>query len=250
MSGRHRAPVLRSARVADRTRAAVVAVLAALLALGPAATANAAVESYARVVKVLPGNTLSGIAQTQCGTARAWPAIAAANPIIRNPNLIYPGQRLTIACTVTTRSGTAPASRSTPRGGWIHPLGSGTKATSCWGAPRVGHTHKGVDLPARSGTPVRAVHAGRVIRISYDSGGAGWYIAVDHGEGHQSVYEHLQARPSLAVGTRVAVGQTVGRVGQTGNARSPHLHFEIHYGLWHPINPAPFMRAHGAPVGC
>lgn len=254
-TGRHRAPVLRSASVADRARALFVAAIAAILALGPAATANAAVETapVVRVVKVLPGNSLWTIAAAQCGTGTAWGSLWSANPAIANPNLIYPGQRLTVDCTRT-----AAVSRSQPRttpasSGWVHPIRAGLSATSCWGAPRDGGTrrHQGVDLLARSGTPIRAAAAGKVVRVSYDAGGAGWYIAIAHPGRTWTLYEHQRARSPLPVGATVRAGQTVGYVGSTGNAHSPHLHYEVHTGaLWHPVNPAPFMRARGAPVGC
>ena len=51
-----------------------------------------------RTYTVRPGDTLSGIAQELCGTARDWAGLWHANPRITDPNVIYPGQHLTVAC--------------------------------------------------------------------------------------------------------------------------------------------------------
>jgi murein DD-endopeptidase MepM/ murein hydrolase activator NlpD len=233
-------------------RTAFAAAVTALLVILPATGANAA------TVKVVHGNTLSGIARSLCGSAAAWPGIWHENPQIKDPNLIYPGQRLTVSC----RSQGATASRSTTRtvvlNGWTHPL-PGHKCTSGWGAPRVGHKHKGNDLPAPFGTPIRAAHAGKVVRISYDAGGAGWYVVLAHPSGVWTLYEHMRSQTFLRVGANVAAGATIGYVGATGNATRnghsfPHLHFEVHLGsLWGAnaaVDPGPFMRRVGVPLGC
>lgn len=227
-------------------RASILAAFTALLILLPATGA------FASNVKVVSGNTLSGIAASQCGRASAWPGIWHDNPQISNPDLIFPGQTLAVNC--ASPRGSNSASRSGPSGSWVHPIRAGLHGVApgaCWGAPRVGHTHKGVDLSAGYGVPIHAAHAGYVARISYDAGGAGWYVALNNGGGIWTVYEHMRSRPSLPTGARVAAGQTIGYVGATGNAKGPHLHFEVHSGaLWHPINPAPFLRARGVNVGC
>jgi murein DD-endopeptidase MepM/ murein hydrolase activator NlpD len=104
--------------------------------------------------------------------------------------------------------------------------------------------HEGIDINAPSGTPVVAVADGRVVtvinrNVSNDSGatrpkrrqGAGTIVVIDHGNGVQSKYFHLQFRsPSVGVGERVVAGQVIARVGRTGNTPSAgdtHLHFEL-----------------------
>lgn len=218
----------------------------------PLATAGAAVAT------VRPGDTLSGLAARWCGHANLWPQLYQANrATINNPDLIYPGQRLTMTCATanytparTTPAGPAP---SPSNSGWVHPLASGVRAAGggCYGVNRGDHIHQGVDLSAGSGTPIRAVQAGTVALVRYQAGGAGHYVIINHGGGIFSVSMHLRARTPLNVGARVKVGQTVGYVGATGNAHGPHLHFEIHRGgMWDAINPAAFMRARGVSVGC
>lgn len=91
--------------------------------------------------------------------------------------------------------------------------------------PRGVRMHTGVDFPAPSGTPVVAARTGTVT-IARWLDGYGYSVAVKHALGVSTLYAHLSAilvRP----GQRVAVGQPVGRVGATGSATGPHLHFEV-----------------------
>jgi lipoprotein NlpD len=85
--------------------------------------------------------------------------------------------------------------------------------------------HEGVDISARSGTPVRAAEAGRVIYASR-LGGYGKVVVVRHDKRYETVYAHNR-RFRVKKGARVRKGQVLAEVGQTGNARGPHLHFEV-----------------------
>ena len=78
--------------------------------------------------------------------------------------------------------------------------------------------------------------------------GYGISVVIDHGNGFLSHYAHA-SQTRVAVGQRVAPGQSIA-VGVTGDSTGPHLHFEIHQGLWHQIDPAPWLRARGVTVGC
>jgi hypothetical protein len=86
--------------------------------------------------------------------------------------------------------------------------------------------HPGIDLSAATGTPVGAAAAGRVIFAGYDRSGYGNLVEIAHGSGLVSMYAHLSAF-SVGVGQSVATGTRVGRVGSTGEATGPHLHFEV-----------------------
>jgi peptidoglycan hydrolase-like protein with peptidoglycan-binding domain len=86
--------------------------------------------------------------------------------------------------------------------------------------------HAGIDLSARTGTPVGAAAAGRVIFAAHDAGGYGKLVEIAHGGGVVSMYAHL-SEFSVRVGHSVATGTRIGRVGSTGEATGPHLHFEV-----------------------
>lgn len=92
--------------------------------------------------------------------------------------------------------------------------------------------HAGVDI-AKSGiygSPIGAAADGIVIKKSYDSGGYGNYIMIDHGSKDGTHYVTLYAHMSsvaVSSGQSVKAGQTVGYVGATGGVTGPHLHFEI-----------------------
>ena len=92
--------------------------------------------------------------------------------------------------------------------------------------PRGNTFHTGLDLPAATGTPVGAAGRGCVISAGYDSGGYGNLVIVEHRLGMTSWYAHLE-RISVNVGECVVAGSRIGRVGATGHATGPHLHFEL-----------------------
>ncbi|MGJ8555984.1 MAG: peptidoglycan DD-metalloendopeptidase family protein [Sulfitobacter geojensis] len=88
--------------------------------------------------------------------------------------------------------------------------------------------HNGVDWAAPTGTPVRAVAAGRVTRAG-QGGGYGNVIYLDHGDGVETRYAHLDGfAKTLKKGTQVPAGAVIGFVGTTGRSTGPHLHFELH----------------------
>jgi murein DD-endopeptidase MepM/ murein hydrolase activator NlpD len=92
--------------------------------------------------------------------------------------------------------------------------------------PRGDWFHSGVDFEAPAGTAVHAARTGRVAFAGWSSGGYGWLIVIDHGSGVTSWYAHL-SRLDVAAGQQVAAGSLIGRVGATGRATGPHLHFEV-----------------------
>ncbi len=106
-----------------------------------------------------------------------------------------------------------------------------THGRGTFGAPRSGRRHhRGVDLIAPVGTPVRAVKGGWVVEARSDRG-MGQYVELAHGGGLSTLYAHLQ-RIDVRRGVHVRQGQPIGLVGKTGNARArdiaAHLHFEVH----------------------
>lgn len=104
--------------------------------------------------------------------------------------------------------------------------------------PRWGRMHEGLDIAAPTGRPVRAAKAGVVITAAA-SGAYGNLIVLDHGNGEQTRYAHLSAF-GVAVGMPVAIGQVIGRIGNTGRSTGPHLHFEIRLGGV-AVDPLPYL---------
>ena len=92
--------------------------------------------------------------------------------------------------------------------------------------PRGARFHTGIDFPASYGMPVRAAGRGRVIYAGWDSGGYGYIVLVSHGYGVRTLYAHLSALAARR-GRYVRAGRLVGRVGASGTATGPHLHFEV-----------------------
>lgn len=86
--------------------------------------------------------------------------------------------------------------------------------------------HKGVDIGAGSGTPIKSAADGVVITATYMRG-YGNCLVVDHGGGVSTLYAHC-SRLFVGTGARVKRGQRIAAVGSTGLSTGPHLHFEVH----------------------
>ena len=158
----------------------------------------------------------------------------------------------------------------------------GEIAASGWTAPVVADivsgfrtpqrpTHQGVDLGASRGSPIHAAAGGVVTLVrcqATTAGGAwwgcgqdgapsilgcGWYSEITHADNVMTRYCHQGQQPIVTVGQRVAAGQVIGYVGDTGNSSGPHLHFEVHLNgdrtSAGAVDPVPFMKERGAPLG-
>jgi len=85
--------------------------------------------------------------------------------------------------------------------------------------------HSGLDIGANHGTAVVAAAGGRVTSAGWN-GNYGYMVTIDHGGGLVTRYAHL-SQINVSVGQSVSSGQIIGRVGATGRATGPHLHFEV-----------------------
>lgn len=91
--------------------------------------------------------------------------------------------------------------------------------------------HNGLDIAAKTGTPIYAAEAGKVTKVS-SSGPYGNHIQIEHnvdGQKWTTVYAHLH-KVDVKTGQSVRQGEPIGQIGNTGNSSGPHLHFEIHKG--------------------
>lgn len=119
---------------------------------------------------------------------------------------------------------------------WRFTSGFGYRADPFTG---VRQFHNGVDLAVPQGTPVQAVMAGKVM-LSGWSNVYGNYVIIDHGNGYQTMYGHLQKK-LVSKGATVNQGERIGLVGSTGYSTGPHLHFTV-YKNSKAINPVPFLK--------
>lgn len=86
--------------------------------------------------------------------------------------------------------------------------------------------HRGIDYPAPAGTVVKAAADGR-IKFVGDNGEYGTTVIIAHGNGRSTLYAHLSGvAPGVDANQRVAQGETIGYVGNTGASTAPHLHYE------------------------
>ncbi|MET7756794.1 peptidoglycan DD-metalloendopeptidase family protein [Streptomyces sp. NPDC005389] len=126
---------------------------------------------------------------------------------------------------------------------WLRPVDApfGTpfgQRGSMWSSGR----HTGLDFPAAVGTIIRAVAGGRV-SMAQGGGPYGNHVMVNHGGGLTSLYAHM-SEMLTKVGDTVSAGQTIGRVGATGNVTGPHLHLEARKnGI--SVDPMPFLTGGG-----
>jgi len=119
-----------------------------------------------------------------------------------------------------------------------------------FGAPRKGYTHQGVDILAAEGTPIVSPLGGTVASTGTQSRGAGVYVVLNASDGHAYFFAHCQqGSVGVTTGQVVVTGGAICRMGHTGDATGPHLHFEEWAGGWRvdagsiPIDPLPQLKA-------
>ncbi|MFF8280535.1 M23 family metallopeptidase [Streptomyces lateritius] len=106
--------------------------------------------------------------------------------------------------------------------------------------------HTGLDLAAGTGTPVKAVHGGTIKSAGW-SGAYGYRIVLELEDGTEIWYCHLSSM-TVGVGQSVSTGETIGRVGATGNVTGSHLHLEVHTAGGEGVDPAAWLRDKGLTV--
>jgi len=110
--------------------------------------------------------------------------------------------------------------------------------------------HAGLDFTAPLGTPIYATADGVVKEASFNAGGYGNHVVINHGFGYQTLYGHMYKIKSH-VGQSVKRGEVIGYVGSTGKSTGPHCHYEVHkngppvdpiYYFYNDLTPAQFDR--------
>jgi murein DD-endopeptidase MepM/ murein hydrolase activator NlpD len=109
----------------------------------------------------------------------------------------------------------------------VHPVLGGLRA------------HKGIDMPAPTGTPIHASADGVVGKADW-AGGYGLLVELEHGAGMETRYGHM-SRIAVAEGQSVRKGDVIGYVGSTGRSTGSHLHYEVRIG-GEAVNPVPYLQ--------
>ncbi|WP_406135152.1 transglycosylase family protein [Streptomyces sp. NBC_01089] len=249
----------------------------------PAAAARAA---HPDAYTVVSGDSLSGIAEAE-KVDGGWQRLYEGNRTVvgADPDLIIPGQRLTIGGQQQKKAGAghtaAPAGHAAPSAGHTaaaHPKPHRTAppaqhhatappakrhttapaaATSALVAPVPGHHTTA--YRASGGSWSSGHHTGidfpvptgtSVKAVAAGWGGAyGYQVVIRHADGRYTQYAHLSAL-TVRMGQNVRQGQRIARSGATGNATGPHLHFEARTGpdYGSDIDPLAYLRAGGVAV--
>ncbi|MBE6853231.1 MAG: M23 family metallopeptidase [Ruminococcus sp.] len=120
-----------------------------------------------------------------------------------------------------------PASSSTilqGNGMFMWPVDGGY-ISDVYGSDR---NHKGLDIAAAAGTSIYASAPGKVIAAGWNTGGYGYFVMIDHGNGYATLYGHM-SKVIAENGAEVKCGDLIGEVGTTGDSTGNHLHFEVRY---------------------
>jgi len=209
--------------------------------------------------QVRSGDTLGSIARRYHLDYR----VLARRNHLRSPYTIYTGQHIYLwseapKSTYLPMPAVRKPTRSTSPGKTRKSVGKATaKKSHAWKPGRVslhwpvngkvtsrfgrrhGRPHDGIDIGAREGTPVRAAAAGEVVYADHRLSGYGQLIIVRHSHDMFTAYAHNQ-RNLVRKGQHVKQGDIIARVGHTGRATGPHLHFEVRRGPT-PVDPLAYL---------
>ncbi len=178
-----------------------------------------------------------------CRAYRADPQEVAEINGLEDPALLQPGQQVFIPDAereVHPGPAAAPPTEENievrEKGRFVWPVAG--SITSRFGI-RAGRRHDGIDIAAPEGTPIVAAADGEVLYSGDQKTGYGNLIIVRHAGDFITVYAH-NSENLVREGEQVKQGQAIARVGQTGRATGPHLHFEMREGV-KPRNPLFFL---------
>ena len=162
--------------------------------------------------------------------------VETSRTVIKRETLQEPVNKVVLVgskVTTTTKKKTyfnntaAPDSSYVGTGRFTWPV-PGVRHVSSYYGYRWGRLHKGIDISTSGvyGRTIVAADSGTVTQVRRMSGGYGLYLIVTHSNGYSTLYAHCSAI-NVSAGQKVAKGQAIAKVGNTGNSTGPHLHFEI-----------------------
>jgi LysM repeat protein len=102
------------------------------------------------------------------------------------------------------------------------------------------NVHPAIDIGGGEGNAIYAVDAGVVVYAGWHNGGYGNVVVIDHGNGWQSLYAHMNSL-TVGCGDGLFQGNVIGGMGSTGNSTGTHLHFEMQNDQYGKINPFNFL---------
>ena len=185
------------------------------------------------------------ISPTQAGS-RTTQLVLWIGPLLPGANIALTGGAASVSFNKVKGEDVSPVNPMPLSQKWIRPCPG--RITSGYGlreAPIKGASkdHKGIDIGAPPGTPVKAVADGTVVHSAFDNTN-GNKIRIDHGKVNgknvASTCIHLNAR-YVQKGQKVKQGSIIGTVGNTGNSGGPHLHISV-YENNTPVNPAKYIK--------
>lgn len=192
---------------------------------------------------VVKGETLSSIAKkfnSDATEIAQYNGVLDTTPLAAGTSIIIPHGEIAAAPAPTTSGSTSSAPPAPLHGAggpdlgnyWVVPIANGIITQGL-------HGYNGIDVGAPNGTGIYAAAAGIVLvaRSGGWNGGYGNYVVVQHDNGTQTLYAHA-SQVLVSAGDRVAQGQTIALVGNTGLATGYHLHFEVR-GAKNPLASSP-----------
>jgi murein DD-endopeptidase MepM/ murein hydrolase activator NlpD len=183
---------------------------------------------------VVKGDTLESLAEHYKAEVQSiidcpYNALDPDNPSINaGDKLIVPGGiKPYVPRSVSVYKGPIPANAE--RGTGIFKWPAGGRITDRFGfRTKSGRWHNGLDIASLKGAPVVAADSGFVTFAGWTDVGYGNLVVIDHRNGYETRYAHLQAF-FVTAGQSVGQGTVIGAIGSTGNSSGPHVHFEIHH---------------------
>jgi len=158
-----------------------------------------------------------------------------------------PSKKISTSKRVVTKKATTKSS-STKKSSYKAPAVNGSTVKLRWPTKgtltsrfgrRGSRMHDGIDIGAKEGTPVYASASGEVVYSDQRLSGYGKLIIIRHSRDMFTAYAHNQ-RNLVRKGDRVKGGDVIARVGKTGRASGPHLHFEVRRGST-PVDPLAYL---------